>query len=211
MIDAVGALVVVEPIGKAPPAQAGPLAAALGGVVVHHIDEHLETMVVAGRNQLTQLLPPREWVTSADVAVVGGKPTQGAVAPIVLAAIGGIGGVKGHRRQQLNGSDPQALQIGQCIDQPQKGAPVLSAGGAMAVAAEAAGMQLIDHRFTPSAPGPRVAIEIKVIALSDHRLEAMGAVVVIAGGQSPLVDIPAADGAGAGIQQHFGGVKTRAG
>ena len=96
LIDAVGALVVVEPIGKAPPAQAGPLATAFGGVVVHHIDEHLEAMVVAGRNQLTQLLPAGEWVVSADVVVVRGKPTQRAVAPIVLAAIGGIGGVKGH-------------------------------------------------------------------------------------------------------------------
>ena len=59
----------------------------------------------------------------------------------------------------------------------------------MVVAAEAAGMQLIDHRFTP-ARWAGVAIEIKVIALSDHRLEAMGAVVVIAGGYIPLVDIP---------------------
>ena len=88
---------------------------------------------------------------------------------------------------------------------------MLRAGGAAQVTAKAAGVQLIDHRFTPSAPGPGVAVEIKVIALSDHRLEAMGAVVVIAGGKAPLVDIPAADGAGAGIEQHFGGVEARAG
>ena len=72
-------------------------------------------------------------------------------------------------------------------------------------------MQLIDHRFTPIAPWARVAVEIKVIALTHHRLEAMGAVVVIAGGEAPLVDIPAADGAGAGIQQHFGGVEAAPG
>ena len=88
---------------------------------------------------------------------------------------------------------------------------MLSASGAAQVAAKATGVQLVDHRFTPSAPGPRVVAEIKVIALSHHRFEAMGAVVVIADGQAPLVDIPAADGAGAGIEQHFGGVKTRAG
>ena len=135
LIDAVSALVVVEAIGKAPPAQAGPLAAALGGLVVHHIDEDLEAMVVAGRNQLTQLMPPREWVVSADIAVVWCKPTQGAVAPIVLTAIGGIGGVKGH-----DGSNQSAsLLWDRAVHQSAPGAPVLRAGGAMAVAAKATG------------------------------------------------------------------------
>ena len=117
LIDAVGVLVVVEAIGKAPPAEAGPLATALGGVVVHHINEHLEAQVVAGGNELTQLLPAGEWVIPADVAVMRRKPTQGAIAPVVLAAFGGISGIKGHRWQQLNGGDAHALQIGQCIDQ----------------------------------------------------------------------------------------------
>jgi hypothetical protein len=67
-------------------------------VVVHHIHQHFETGLVAGRDQLAHLVANLQRIVSLLVGVVWRHPAERAVTPVVEAAGGGIVWVEGHHR-----------------------------------------------------------------------------------------------------------------
>ena len=207
-IVATAGLVVISAIGKTAPAQGWPQPGALRGVVVDHIQQHFDVGVMAGGYQLTHLMAQLQRIIATAVAVVGGEPAQRAVAPHVVATWRRIGGVEAEHRQQFDRRDAELLEIGQLVDQPQVGAPLLRGDAGIVSAGEAAHMQLINHRALPAVAGPWMALKIKGLPLGHHRLEAGMGVRGWPGGQHPVVDVPAADGAGGGVDQHLRRLKA---
>ena len=207
-IVAAAVLVVVKGIAEATPAEGGASLAALGGVVVDDIQQHLHVGAVAGRHQLTHLLAALQGVITDQVARMGGHPAQGAVAPVIEASGGGILGIEGHHRQQLDRRHPQLLQGGQHLDQAQQGALALRADLAARALGEAADMQFVDDALLPAMAGPGGAGEVEVIPFGHHPLEAAGGVGHGPDRRSPLVHRPAGDRPGAGIEQHLGGIEA---
>ena len=207
-IVATAALVVVGAIGEATPTQGRPQPGALGGVVVHHIQQHLDLGVMAGRHQLAHLMAQLQWIVSTAESMVGREPAQRAVAPHVVAAWWRIGRVEAEHRQQFDRRDAEVLEVGQFVDQPQVGAPLIRGDAGIFAAGEAAHMHLVDHRALPAVAGPGMVLEIEAVPFGHHPLQAGVGVRGWAGGQHPVVDVPAADGTGCRIQQHLGGLKA---
>ena len=207
-IIAAAVLVVIEGVAEATPAECGASLAAFGGVVVDHVEQHLEPGAVASRHQLAHFLAALQRVVADQIARMGCHPAQGAVTPVVQATGGGILRIKGPHRQQFDRRDPQLLQSRQHLDQAEQGALTIRTDTAVRTMGEAADMQFIDDTFLPAMARPGGAGEIEAIPLGHHPLEAAGGV-----GDGPdrcasLVDLPAGDGPGAGIEQHFGRIEA---
>ena len=199
---------VVEAIVEAAPAQGGTGLAALGGVVVDHIHQHFEALLVAGLDQGPHLVANLEGIAALLVAVVGGHPAERAVAPVVLAAVGGVVGIEGHHRQQLHRGDAQVAQVGQGLDQAQVGALALRANRRTSPAAEAAEVQFVNDAALPAVAGPGKIVEVEAIPFGHHPLEAGGRIRGRPHPILPAVDLPARDRPGAGIEQHLGGIEA---
>ena len=111
-VVAAGVLVVVKGIGEAPPAQGGAVLIALAGVVVDHIEDHLQSLPVAGLHELAHLSAGRQRVGVHEVARMGSHPADRAIAPVVVAAGRCVLGIEGHHRQQFDRRDAQLAQLG---------------------------------------------------------------------------------------------------
>ena len=165
---------------------------------------------MAGGHQLTHLMAQLQRVVAAGIAVMGAEPAERAVPPNVVAAGGCIGWIKGEHRQQFDRRDAQILEIGKFLDQPAVAAPLLRWHPGILPAGEAPQMELIDHRALPAVAGAWVGLEVETIPFGHHPLQAGVGVGAGAGGQVAVVDVPAGNGAGCGIEQHLGGLKAMA-
>ena len=203
-----GILQVVGLVGEASPTEGGPLGAAFGGVVVDHVHQHLKVGVVAGGHEGSQFMAQGQWIGVGGIAAVGGEPAEGAVTPVVAAAGRGVVGIEGHRGQQLDGGDAQLPQVGQQRDQPQETALQLRCHRTGGPTAEAPRVQFVDDRLGPGVPGAGVPNKIERLPFGDHPLETAVGVGLVPQAPQPVVDPPAADGAGAGVEQHLGGLKA---
>ena len=201
-------LVVIEGITEAPPAEGGTGLAALGGVVVHHVEQHLQPGAVTGRHQLAHFVAALQRVGADQIARMGCHPAQGAVTPVVQTTGGRILRIKGHHRQQFDRRDPQLLQSWQHLDQAQQGALTVWTDTAAGTVGKATDMQFINDTFMPAMARPGGAGEIKAIPLGHHPLEAAGGIGHGPDRRSPLVDLPAGDRPGAGVEQHFGRIEA---
>ena len=166
--------------------------------------------MVTGRHQLAHLLADLQGVVAVLVGLVRSHPAEGAVAPVVQAAGRGVVGIEGHHRQQLHRGDAQLLEVGDGFNQAEVRALLVRAHGAAGTSAEAADMQLVDHRALPGVAGPRRGAEIKAVPFGDHPFQAAGCVGDGPHCFGPLVHVPARDGAGAGIEQQLRWVEAMA-
>ena len=169
-------------------------------MVVDHIHQDLQALLVAGLHQGPHLVADLEGIAALLVAVVGRHPAERAVAPVVLAAVGGVVGVEGHHRQQLHRGDAQVAQVGQGLDQAQVGALALRANRRAGAAAEAAEMQFINDAALPAVAGPGEIVKVEPVPFGHHPLEAGGRIRGRADPILPPVDLPARDRPGAGVE-----------
>jgi len=73
-------------------------------------------------DHVAKLVERAKRVGSGAVAVMRREKRQGLVPPIVAEALRSVLLVEGKDRQQLDGADPEVLQVGNLVDQPGVGA-----------------------------------------------------------------------------------------
>ena len=217
VVDVVALLVrdqaVVRAVVDALEGERRPFLVALGGVVVDHVDHHLQPGIVEARHHLLELLQALRRVRG--IARVRGEETDRVVAPVIgeLLLQQEIVVHKRMHRQQLDGRDAERLDVGDDL-------LVREAGEAAALAFGHLGMQLgiaphvrlVDDGAVPRHELPdllALPVEVRV----DHdRLRHEGRAVALIEGAVVLglelvaedrrVPLQLADrGAGVGIQQ----------
>jgi|GEM_PF-6300603 len=103
-------------------ADGGTVFVALGGVVVDDIGDDLDSRAMQRLDHVAKLVERAKRVGSGAVAVMRREKRQGLVPPIVAEALRSVLLVEGKDRQQLDGADPEVLQVGNLVDQPGVGA-----------------------------------------------------------------------------------------
>ena len=208
--------------------------AALGGVVVDHVEDHLEPGGVQRLDHRLELVDLLAAVAGRAVGVVRGEEADRVVAPVVRQT--GLGEVRlGHElvgRQQLHGRDAEVLEV---VHRGVGGEPGVRAadllGHLVVQLGEALDVQLVDDRVGPLVTRPDLLVVSPVeVVPHDHRLRdvrrgvgvvarpGMGGAehVVVAGGRPRVAvdravrgDRPA-DRPGVGVEQQLGGVEDPA-
>ena len=122
---------VVGPVVQALERQGGSVLIALGGVVEHHIENHLDAGTVQLLDQLLELIDLHPEAPGCGIGGLGCEETDGAVAPEVIELLAGIRMDAGVfkfieliDRHQLNGVDAQLLQVGNLLHQARIGAGI---------------------------------------------------------------------------------------
>ncbi len=110
---------VVSLVVDAAKREGGAIVAPLGGVVVDHVQDHLDVGAVQRFDHVAKL---GEGILAAGVLGVGGEERHGAVAPVVGEPPGGILGIELEHRQQLDCGDAEGLQVGDLLDKAEVGA-----------------------------------------------------------------------------------------
>jgi hypothetical protein len=113
-------------------------------VVVHHIENHLDAGLVKSLHHVTELVQASQWVSSGGVPAVGRKERHRAIAPVVLQTCRCILGVELEDRHQLNGSNPQILQVRNLLDQSRVRTSLLLGNAGVCAPRESANVHLIE-------------------------------------------------------------------
>ena len=100
----------------------GPSRAALGGVVVDHVEDDLDAGAVQRLDHVPELVERAERVGPRAVAGMGREERDRLVAPVVDQPRRRVLLVEGEHRQQLDGGDAEVLQVRDLLDQPGIGA-----------------------------------------------------------------------------------------
>ena len=137
---------------------------ALGGVVVDHVEDDLDTGLVQGAHHGLELVDDAVAGPGA-VPVVGGQVGDGVVAPVVVQAqlVEAVVVDELVDRHQLDGGDPERCEV---VDHGRMGhagvgAPQL--GGHVGVGvAEALDVGLVDHRLVPRGAGMVIVAPVEV-------------------------------------------------
>ena len=231
---------VVAGIVQPAKAQRGPVLVAFPGVVVDHVDDDLDACLVQGVDHPAELGGGILAALAGGIAGLGGEPGDRLVAPVVHLVVGHQVAVvdEALHRQQLHGSDPQPVQVGDHRGGGQSGvgAPqflrhIRVCGG------ETFEVGLVDHQVAGvvvGTVGRRVGVTVPASvsvpvpgpagftrcrgddALRHHRgtVPGVGGAVVVGGfGVTTHQRVPAQrglDGAGVGVDQELGGVEPQA-
>ncbi len=134
----------------------GPSLVALGGVVVDHVEDHLDARLVQPAHHLLELV---DAATGRDVAGGRGEEADGVVAPVVRQALFDQVAIveEGLDRHQLDRRDPEPDQM---VDRARVGqATELAAqpvGQVPMLCGNALDVRLVDHGVGPGAVGAQV-------------------------------------------------------
>ena len=129
----------------------GPSLVALGGVVEHHVEDHLDAGPVQGLDHVAELVHRAERVPARAVRRVRGEERDRLVAPVVDLPGGQSWASNCEDRQQLDRGDAELLEVRDLLDQPGVGAARLLADAGVGVAREPADVHLVDDRSAPTA------------------------------------------------------------
>ena len=205
--------VVVGLVVQSAPRQRGAALVALGRVVVHHVQDHLDAVAV----QLLHHVPELVDRILACKAPVRGEEGQRVVAPVVAQSHldqraftdGFLHG------QQFHGRHAQALQVG---DGGRAGHAFIGAaqlGRHVGVGlGEALDVRFVDDGFAHRDVRAAVALPVELVHAGDHGLGHVGGVVVHLGVRSVQMGFMplelALQAPGVGVQQQTGGVVAQA-
>ena len=205
VVLSVGREHVVDVVVQALEAEEGTALVALGRVVEHHVQDHVDAVGVQLPDEGLELTALAPGLGRGGRARVGRKEADRVVAPVVeqlapvdFPAVGHL--VELEDGHQLHGVDPQVHQVGDLLHQARKGAGAAHAGAY--VLREAAHVQLVDHQVLKRHVPVAEARPVKSVA---HHARAVGA-----GEALGAPDALARDGPGVGVQEAAGLVEEQA-
>ena len=122
---------------------------ALGGVIEHHVQDHVDLVVVERFYEFFQFHPFPVVFDPGGVACIRGEETDRIVPPVIQKVVAVDVPhvphlVKFKYGHQLDRVDPQLLQIGDLFFQPTEGSGVINLCGRRL--GESAHMELVDHQ-----------------------------------------------------------------
>ena len=124
-VAAVGCEGVVDVVGETAVAEGGALVVPLGGMVVDHVEDHLDPGLVQRLHHVPELVQRAERFLVGAEGGMGGEEGDGAVSPVVAKTEGGVVRVELENRQQLHRRDPEVLQVRDLVDQSGIGAALV--------------------------------------------------------------------------------------
>ena len=152
---------------QAAPAERGAIEVALGGVVEHHIQNHLDFGLVQCLDHGFETVDSMAALFRS-IGHFRGKKVDGGITPIVAQRRMGIGMQKGIvgfiklvHRQQLHRRHPKLLQVGNLFNHPLKGAGVIHLGNR--VHGKPPHMQLIDDAIQHGMAWGVIVFPVKII------------------------------------------------
>ena len=174
-VHVVALVVVHEPVVggvvDAAEGQRRPQVVALGGVVVHHVEDHLDTGLVQGADHRLEFLHLLAAPTVCGVAVMRGEEADGVVAPVVVqpAVVQVAVGDELMYRHQLDRRDAQPMQVrdDRRVRQPQV-CPALFLGDDGVLLGQAADVRLVDDGLVVASPRRPVQAPVEV-RVDHHR------------------------------------------
>ena len=176
-------------------------------VVEHHVQIDLDSPLMAGLNKALELVALPVVLGGGGVAGVGGEKAHRAVAPVVEQSLAVhltevLHLVKLEDGHQLDGVDPQLLNIVQLLHQAGEGAGVGDPGGEGL--GEAPDVEFVDNQVLHGQEGLVIAPPVEVVL--DHP----GLVVLTARGGLDAPLALAGDCLGVGVQQIAASVEKQA-
>jgi hypothetical protein len=182
---------------------------ALGGVVEHHVEDHLDPGLVQCLDHVPELVDVAGRVAAGAVAGVRGEVGQRGVTPVVRQRPAGhgvgpahVGRVELQRGHQLDRRDAEVDQVADPLDHPAEGA----GGRDVRRPGEAANVQLVDHRLRHRPEGPDVALPVVGVHVDDDPAQRALDVVALPAGRAP-VPPPDLHRTRVGVEQHLAGVE----
>ena len=181
---------VIEVVGQAAIAGCRAVRAALGRVVVDHVEDHLDAGAMKGLDHVAELVEHGQRRLAGAVGVMRREERDRLIAPVVHPAAWRVLRIELEDRQQLDGRDAQILQIGNLVDEPGVRASLPRRDTRARVPGEAAHVQLVDDRFRERPPQRCVAFPVVTAGIRDHALHrtcdvvagaARGAAAVVVG------------------------------
>ncbi len=185
----------------------GTIIAPLGGVVVDHIQDHLDIGAVQRLDHVAKL---GERIIAAGVLRVRGEKGHGAVTPVVGEPLWCILGIELEHRQQLDGGDAEGLQVGDLLDKPEIGAAQRRINPRAGGFGKPPQMQLIDHRAGERVGGQLVPFPVVVTGIDHPILGAAGQIAAWPGRRPSVVVGAQLDAATIGIEQYLLGIEAGA-
>jgi hypothetical protein len=181
VVAALGQQAIVGGVVHALEGERRPELVALGGVVVDHVEDHLQARVVEARHHLLEFLQAARGI--GGVAGVGREKTDAVVAPVVGEALLQQVAVvdEGVHRQELDRRDAKRLHV---LDdflhrEAGEGAAQLGRNGGMPHGV-AAHVRLVDHGAVPRDGLPGALARPVEVGVHHHRLRhERGAVLLV--------------------------------
>ena len=179
---------VVGGVVDAAEGQRGPQVVALGGVVVDHVEDHLDARLVQGADHGLELLHLLAADAAGRVGVVRGEEADGVVAPVVAQALlaqVAVGDELVHRHQ-LDRGDAEPLQVRdhRRVGQAQVGAALL-VGDDRVLPGQAADVRLVDDGLVVGDARRPVQVPVEVRVHHDRARDVRRGVGVV-----PPVRVP---------------------
>ena len=178
----VGDQAVVAGVVDAAEGEGGTEVVALGGVVVDHIQDHLDPGGVQRLDHLLELGDLTAGMPRAGIARLRGEEVDGVVAPVVAQPLLQQVTVveEGVHRQQLDRGDAEVLEVG---DHRRRGEPGVGAaqlrGQVRMTGGEPLDVQLVDHRIVERGVGAAVVPPGKGAVDDDPLGHAPGVVLLV--------------------------------
>ena len=183
---AVGAVEeVVLLVGEAAIGERRPAVAALGRVVVDHVEDDLEPRPVERLDEVAELVDRALRAGPAAVGAVGREERDRLVAPVVGPVARRVVGVEREHRQQLDGGDAEVDEVRDLLDEARVGPAPSRVHPAARVSGEALDVRLVDHGLRERAIERPVALPVVRGEVDDHALH--GAPVIDARTCSPAL------------------------
>ena len=179
---------VVLVVGQAAERERGPLRAPFRGVVVGHVQDHLQACPVESLDQVAELIHGRRGARPAGVLDVRGEERDGLVAPVVGSAGRRRQDIELEDRQEFHSGDPEVHQVRDLLDEPGVGPAQLGRNAGTRVRGESSQVSLVDDRLAEGPgrrPVPFPVVRARVDDDALHRDRTGGR---LAGMQSPVAD-----------------------
>ena len=175
---------------------------AFGGVVVDHVQNHLDAGIMQGVDHLTELAPLRAVVGVCRICVVGREEIQRHVTPVV--AFVRVELKHGH---QLHRSDAEFGQVRDLFDEARERPAFTVADFGTGVLGQPANMRLVDHKIRPM---PQSAAARSCVFAKARVEQAKGGLAEVGSGFSRRFAIEVArekDTSRTGVEQQFFGIE----
>ena len=201
---------VVGGVVEAAEAQRRAALVAFRGVVEHDVEDDLDAGAVQRLDHVAELVHRAERILARAVRLVRREERDRRVAPVVDLARRAVLGIELEHRQQLDGGDPELLEIRDLLDQAGVGAAGLLADAGAGMAGEAAHVHLVDDGLRGRPAQRRVAFPVVGGRIDHHALHRGRAVVAGLAGGGATVAVGNRHAAAIRVEEDLGGIEAHA-
>ena len=150
---------------------------ALCGVVVHHVEDDLDSGAMKRLHHVAEFVERAEGIPSRTVSIMWREKRQRLVSPIVAEAWRTVLFVEGKNREKLDRADAEVLEVGDLLDQPGVGATLRLHDARARMPGEPADMHLINDRFRKGSAERGIPLPVIRAGVDDNALRCRRGIV----------------------------------